>query len=112
MLFINKFSLLHFIFGILLIHFGLKIKYMNVITIIFISVIIHQIIEYVKSFDLVVSWMIYNGLVDLKSDDDYEWVKYKNNIPINSASDTLFFLLGIVVYLIINDVKIIKTKFS
>lgn len=99
---IDKWTILNITFGVLVMWIlsSTKLKIENQILI---AIGIQQLYEYLKTTDYVVEWILKNNIVQPRSVDEPEWYKYKGNGPINSASETLFFCLGILIYISIKE---------
>tara|TARA_B100001287_G_scaffold237265_1_gene210188 strand:- start:1583 stop:1900 length:318 start_codon:yes stop_codon:yes gene_type:complete len=99
---IDKWTILNTTSGILVM-FILSSTQLKIENQIIVAIVIQQLYEYFKTTDYVVEWMLKNNIVQPRSVDEPEWYKYKGNGPINSASETLFFCLGILIYISIKE---------
>ncbi len=99
---IDKWTILNTTSGVLLMWIlsSTQLKLENQI---FIAIIIQQLYEYLKTTDYVVELMLKHNIVKPRSVDEPEWYKYKGNGPINAASETLFFCIGILIYINIKE---------
>ena len=99
---IDKWTILNITSGILVM-FILSLTQLKIENQILVAIIIQQLYEYFKTTDYVVEWMLKNNIVQPRSVDEPEWNKYKGNGPINAASETLFFCIGILIYISIKE---------